>query len=128
MKKLRILAVDDEVNFIDLLKQYFEPRGYEIDAVPSADEGLKLLRKRHHNIVLLDLKMAGLNGDEMMKEIKRFDKNIPVIFITAFKDAGKTEKKLLSEGAYAFMEKPLTSLKYLEDIVNEAKTEYIDKK
>ena len=64
--------------------------------------------------------MAGLNGDEVMREIKQLDSDIKVIFITAYSDSGKTKKRLLEEGAYAFVEKPLTSLKHLEDMVKEA--------
>ena len=118
MKKPRILSVDDEVNFTELLKQYFEPRGYEITVTSHGDEALELLRKNHYDVALLDLKMAGINGDEVMREIKQMDLDIKVIFITAYSDSGKTKERLMAEGAYAFLEKPITSLKHLEDVLN----------
>ena len=120
MKKPRILSVDDETSFTDLIKQYFEPRGYEIDVASTGDEGLTLLHQNKYDVVLLDLKMVGISGDEVMKEVKRMDAGMKVIFITAFSDSGKTGKRLMDEGAYAFLEKPLPSLKKLEDLVNEA--------
>ncbi|RKY42675.1 MAG: hypothetical protein DRP85_02055 [Candidatus Makaraimicrobium thalassicum] len=120
MRKTKILSIDDEASFTDLLKQYFEPRNYEIEVTSDGDKALELLRRAKYEVVLLDLKMAGLNGDEVMREIKQLDSDIKVIFITAYSDSGKTKKRLLEEGAYAFVEKPLTSLKHLEDMVKEA--------
>jgi len=120
MKKPRILSIDDEISFTDLLKQYFEPRGYEIDATSGGDRGLGLLRQKKYDIVLLDLRMAGLNGEKVMEEIKKLNADIEVIFITAYRDPGKTKERLLKKGAYAFVEKPITSLKSLEELVNRA--------
>ena len=120
MKKHKILSIDDEISFTELLKQYFEPRGYEIDVTSSGDKGLELLRGKKYEVALLDLKMAGLNGDEIMNEIKRMGMDTRVIFITAYSDSGKTKERLLKEGAYAYIEKPIASLKFLEDLVNEA--------
>ncbi len=120
MEKPRILSIDDETSFTDLLKQYFEPRGYQIDITSEGSAGLELLKKGRYDVVLLDLKMEGLDGDEVMREIKGMDVDIKTIFITAFNDAGKTKTRLLKEGAYAFIEKPVTSLKELENLVLEA--------
>ena len=116
--KPRILSIDDEPSFLELIKNYFQPRGYEINVASDGEKGLTLLLSKHYDVVLLDLKMAGLNGDEVMREIKQIDKGIKVIFITAYSDSGKTREHLMSEGAYAFLEKPITSLKKLEGLVN----------
>ncbi len=118
MKKPRILSVDDEASFTDLLKQYFEPRGYEIEVTSEGAKALELLSKNHYDVALLDLKMTGINGDEVMMEIKRRGLDIKVIFITAYSDSGKTKERLMAEGAYAFLEKPITSLKHLEEVLN----------
>lgn len=120
MKKLRILSVDDEESFTNLLRQYFEPRGYEVDIASGGHEALELLRRKEYDVVLLDLKMSGCNGDSVMSEINRQGTGIKTIFITAYSDSGKTKKRLLEEGAYAYVEKPVTSLKFLEDLVKKA--------
>ena len=86
----------------------------------GGNEAIELLRQKEYNVVLLDLKMSGCNGDSVMSEINRKDAGIKTIFITAYNDSGKTKKRLLEEGAYAFLEKPVTSLKLLEDLVNKA--------
>ena len=123
MDKPRILSVDDEASFTELIKNYFEPRGYDIDIASSGDVGVELCRKKKYDVVLLDLKMVGLDGDEVMREIQVINRDIRVIFITAFSDSGKTRDRLLNEGAYAFLEKPISSLKKLEDIINGNKCE-----
>ena len=120
MKKPRILTVDDEVSFTDLLSQYFEPRGYDIVVASNGNEGLELFKNGSYDVVLLDLKMGGLNGDEVMREMQNIQSNAKIIFITAYNDTGKTEEGLLQEGAYAFVEKPVTSLKDLEATINKA--------
>lgn len=120
MDKPRILSVDDEPNFTDMLKQYFEPRGYKIDVTCESERGLEFLKTNQYDVALLDLKMSGLSGDEIMKQAKDEGNGIKVIFITAFNDSGKTKERLINEGAYAFMEKPIASLKDLEDLINRA--------
>ena len=68
--KPRILAIDDEPNFTDMIKQYFEPRGYETDVTTEGGAGLELLKGAKYDVVLLDFRMVGLHGDEVMREIK----------------------------------------------------------
>jgi len=120
IKKPKILSIDDEPSFTDLLRQYFEPRGYFIDVTSSGDQGLELMIKNRYDVVLLDLKMAGLGGDEVMEGIKRVDPKVKIIFITAYSDSGKTKDRVMTNGAFAYLEKPITSLKHLEDLVKEA--------
>jgi DNA-binding NtrC family response regulator len=91
-----------------------------MDVASNGADGLELLDRKGYDVVLLDLKMAGLSGDEVLKEIRQRNVNAKVIFITAFSDSGKTKERLMGEGAFAFVEKPVTSLKLLEDIVNMA--------
>ncbi|MGB2600891.1 MAG: response regulator [Candidatus Omnitrophota bacterium] len=120
MNKPRILSVDDEPNFTDMLKQYFEPRGYQIDVTSKSEKGLEFLKTNKYDVALLDFKMSGLGGDEIMRQTKDEGNEIKIIFITAFSDSGKTKERLINEGAYAFMEKPIKSLKDLEDLINRA--------
>ena len=120
MKKPRLLAVDDEASFTEMLRQYFEPRGYAIDIAPDGEKGLELIKNNVYDVALLDLKMTGIKGDQIMVYMKSVIPDIKVIFISAYSDSGRTKKRLMSAGAYAFLEKPITSLKSLEDLVNKA--------
>lgn len=123
MKKPRIVAIDDEPDFVDTLKEYFELRGYEIDVASKAVEGIELINNKKPDIVILDLKMPGISGEEVLGLLKSKQPKAKVIFVSAFDDAGKTKTRMLNAGAYAYLDKPLNSLKELEDTVNKAYSE-----
>lgn len=120
MAKPRIVAIDDEVEFIDMLTNYFVPRGYDIATAIRGTKGIELVKERKPNVVLMDLKMPGIDGDEVLTLLKSMDPAPKVIFITAYDDGGKTKARLLRMGAHACLDKPISSLKELEEIVNKA--------
>jgi len=121
--KPRIVAVDDETDFVATLKDYFGLRGYEIDVASRAVEGISLINEKKPDVIILDLKMPGISGDEVLALVKSKYPDAKVIFVTAFDDAGKTRARLLASGAHAYLDKPLNSLKELESVINKAHTE-----
>jgi CheY-like chemotaxis protein len=120
MTRPRILAVDDEESFTEMLRLYFEPRGYLINTVSSGAKALELLREKEYDVVLLDLKMRDMDGDEVMRQAGARERGRRYIFVTAYADSGKTRETLMAAGAYAFLDKPITSLKDMEDLINNA--------
>lgn len=120
MSKPRIVAIDDEPQFIQMLQDYFEPREYEIYVAIRGAKGIELVKEKKPDVLLCDLKMPGIDGDEVMKLLKSMQPTPKVIFITAYDDGGKTKARLLNMGAYACLDKPLGSLKDLEDTINKA--------
>jgi CheY-like chemotaxis protein len=119
-KKPRIVAVDDEAEFIDMLKSYFAPRGYEIETALRGAMGIELIKERRPDVVLMDLKMPGIDGDEVLALLKSMKPSPRVIFVTAYDDGGKTRSRLLKMGAYAYFDKPISSLRQLEETINRA--------
>ena len=115
MKKPRIVAIDDEREFITMLETYFVPRGYDIQFAVRGVNGLELIREHKPDIVLMDLKMPGLDGDEVLKAIAQMRPPPKVVFVTAYDDGGKTRSRLMQMGAYAYFDKPIPSLKTLEE-------------
>jgi CheY-like chemotaxis protein len=120
MTKPKIVAIDDEPEFIDMLKNYFALRGYDIEVALRGADGIGLIKEREPNVVLIDLKMPGIDGDEVLTLLKSLKPAPKVIFITAYDDGGKTKARLLKMGAYACLDKPISSLKDLEETVNKA--------
>lgn len=120
MNKPRIVAIDDEADFIAMLEDYFKPRGYEMEVAIRGAKGIELVRENKPDVVLMDLKMPGIDGDEVLTLIKSLDPSPKVIFITAYDDGGKTKARLLKMGAFAYMDKPVASLKALEDTIIKA--------
>lgn len=120
MAKPRIVAIDDEAEFIDMLQNYFEPRGYDIEVAIRGAKGIEIVKEKKPDVVLMDLKMPGIDGDEVLRLIKSMQPSPKVIFVTAYDDGGKTKARLLKMGAYAYFDKPISSLKELEDTINKA--------
>lgn len=118
--KPRIVAIDDESEFIDMLLSYFVPRGYEIEVSIRGVKGLELIRDNKPDVVLCDLKMPGIDGDEVLRLLGTMQPAPKLIFVTAYDDGGKTRARLLKMGAYAYFDKPIASLKTLEETINKA--------
>ncbi len=120
MIKPRIVAIDDESEFIDMLVNYFQPRGYDINVSIRGAGGIEIIKNAKPDVVLCDLKMPGIDGDEVMKLLRSMQPPPKLIFVTAYDDGGKTRARLLKMGAYAYFDKPIASLKALEDTINKA--------
>jgi len=111
----KILTVDDEPGVDSFFYEFFTIRNFEVLSASSGREAVKIVKKKRPRMVLLDIKMRGMDGIEALKQIKEIDKNIVVIMVTGVKD-DETAKKASSLGADAYITKPL-SLEYLEKVV-----------
>lgn len=120
MTKGKILTIDDEAGFVELIKNYFSLRGYEVFTALHGAIGLSIIEKEKPDIVLIDLKMPGIDGDQVFRQMKKIHPEGKAIMITAFRDEGETEKKFLDMGVFAYFEKPITSMKALEKVIEEA--------
>ncbi len=116
----KLLTIDDEKEFTSFIKSYFEPRGYQVFIANEGEGGIAIGCAERPEIALIDLKMPGKHGDIVMGEIKAASPGTQVIMITASEGFGKTRERLLSLGAFACFDKPLTSLKDLELKIKEA--------
>ena len=83
MKK-RVLVVDDEEGIRLLYKEELEEEGCEVELAASGEEALKKLASGRVDLVLLDIKMPGMDGIEVLRKIKERWKELPVILCTAF--------------------------------------------
>ena len=116
----KLLTIDDEVEFTNLIQGYFGARGFEVFISNAGEAGLRLAKEHKPDVCLIDLKMPGIHGDEVMKEIFSMNPKAKCIMITASEGEGKTRESLLQQGAYACFDKPITSLRDLEKTIKEA--------
>ena len=123
MAKPTIIAIDDEVEFIKTIDKFFTARGYEVHVALTGTSGLELVDYHHPDVVLVDLKLPGMDGDEVLQRIRKTQPKTKVIVITAYNDGGKTRDRLLSLGAFAHFDKPLSSLRDLAETVKRAVAE-----
>jgi DNA-binding NtrC family response regulator len=101
-----ILIVDDEASVRDSLYQWFKADGYRVDTADEATSALKKLQENPWDIILLDIKMPGMDGIELQNRIKQIDKNIVTIIITAYASVD-TAIQALKDGAFDYVTKPI---------------------
>ena len=123
MEQPKLVAIDDEVEFTKTIDQFFSARGYEVHVALTGTSGLELVDYHLPQVVLVDLKLPGMDGDELLQHIRRTHPDIKVIVITAYNDGGKTRDRLLALGAFAHFDKPLSSLRDLAQTIKRALTE-----
>jgi DNA-binding NtrC family response regulator len=101
-----ILIVDDEANLRSTLSLILKRAGYLIHSAANFKEALDCLSQNNYDLLFLDVKMPGMNGLQLLPEIRRLDPNLPVLILTAnpsLEDAVDAERK----GAFGYMLKPV---------------------
>ena len=116
----KLLTIDDEIEFTTLIDGYFSVRGYQVFTANEGNAGLNLFKAERPSVCLIDLKMPGLHGDEVLREILLCEPKTKCIMITASEGGGKTRARLKDMGAFYCFDKPLSSLKELEAKIKEA--------
>ena len=112
MSKIKVLIVDDEVDYLSLIKERVQFWGYEVILAQSGKEALNLIKEKLPDIVVLDYVMSDMDGAAVLRQIRTFDKNLAVIMFTAHADV-KNIKGVQDLGVSAFIPKLST---YSSDI------------
>ena len=82
--KPRVLFLDDEPGFLDLVSTRMKRKGYQVATRTDIDSALELVRSGEVNMVFLDFKMPRMDGSDVLKKIREYDKDIPVVIVTAY--------------------------------------------
>jgi DNA-binding NtrC family response regulator len=116
-KKVRLLLVDDEVEFLTSTAKALRRRGFDVTTVQNPAVGLKLLEHETFDVAVLDVKMPGIPGDRMFKEMKRRWPKTPVIMLTGH---GTVEQAFETsrEGVFDYLTKPCDVEKLVETCLN----------
>jgi DNA-binding NtrC family response regulator len=105
MKEMKILLVDDEERFLSTTQKLLSRKGYDALTAASGGEALDLLRAHNIHVVILDVKMPGMDGIATLKQIKRQYPMIEVIMLTGHATAESAVEGLKS-GATDYLMKP----------------------
>ncbi len=105
MPKTKVLVIDDERLVRWSLEQKLSREGYDVESAPTGEEGLNLLRDGGHELVLLDIRLPGMDGVQTLQEIKKLERDIAVVMLTA--DTGIARAvECVRLGAHNYLCKP----------------------
>jgi len=123
MKKLHVLIVEDGTSQREMLRDFLQREGYVIAEAESGDAALKAVVDGHFDLVLLDFKMPGMNGIEVLRRVKEINPEIDVVMMTAYGTI-ETAVDAMKAGAVDYITKPidLEELLLLMDRIAERRT------
>ena len=122
MKEHKILVVDDELFVRELLEEYFSKLDFEVHVASAGPSALKLVAENQYKVALIDLKMADMDGIEVLQSIRELDENLIVILMTGYPTV-ESSVEAMRAGAYDYVIKPFR-LNELKDIISRAIKEH----
>ena len=123
MNGIRVLLIDDEVEYTETLGKRLGRRGFSVRTVGGGEEALTVLGKEAFDVVLLDIKMAGMDGIRTLQEIKRRHPRVEVVMLTAHANTDIVISSL-AMGAFDYLLKPVNLDELtakIEDAANRSK-------
>ena len=109
----RLQLVDDDPGVLDLLNDYFAGQGYDVEVVSSGEAALSAVRAKRPDLVLLDIRMPGSDGVEVLRRLRRPDATLPGVRVTAHEDVALA-RETLHVGAFDYGAKPFDFIGYRE--------------
>ena len=106
----KILIVDDEPDILELLSNFLTYEGYQVTTESRGQEAIDLFRSEPFDLVITDIRMPGMDGVEVLKEIKQLDEDVEVIILTGFASVDSAVRTLRQDGAFDYLTKPLEDI------------------
>jgi DNA-binding response OmpR family regulator len=101
----RILLIDDDPELVDVLAEYFAGAGYEVMAAHRGADGLTLADQKRPDVVLLDIRMPGMSGVQVLQQLRLRSPELPVVMISGAGDL-QLARGCLTRGAFDYVAKP----------------------
>ena len=108
----KILLVDDDENMTFFLSEFLTEKGYEVETAQTGESALEIIKKTSPDIIILDIRLPGMDGITILREIMKIDKDALVIMATAYGDV-KEAVTAMKLGAFHYVTKP-----FLNDEIN----------
>lgn len=104
---MKILIIEDELSIVHFLTRGLKDEGYEVKHTDEGEEAFKLMEKSHFDLIILDLILPGMSGEDFLKRLREQKDSTPVIVLTSVDDA-EIKTRLLNAGADDYMVKPFS--------------------
>ncbi len=116
--KIRLLLVDDEVGYLEVLAKRFRKRGLDVTTASAGEQAIQLLRHNDFDVAVVDLKMTDMDGIEVLGIFKKMDPDLSVIILTGH-GSEQAAREGIEKGAFDYLTKPF-ELESLLDIITAA--------
>jgi two-component system OmpR family response regulator len=126
MSEINVLCVDDEEELVSAWVERLLLRGIEAEGVTNGLEAIQRVKDKNYDVVVLDIKMPGIDGFEIMRRMKTVKPNLPIILITGHQSIEDENKKQLA-GAFDCLVKPVNIDILMEKIIKAVKIEDSEK-
>ncbi len=110
---MNILIIDDDRDCVDSLETALKPTGYKVTAETDPTNALELFIGGEYDVVITDVRMPGMNGIELMKELREYDPRARVIIMTAFSDLD-CSVAAVNHNAVAYLNKPVDFIELVD--------------
>lgn len=115
----KILVVDDDKNFLWILKQGMSAEGFSVVTAQDGQEGLDMAKSEKPDLILMDILMPKMEGTEVAAKLKEEGINVPIIFLTNVKDSERVSETMeISEGKSDYI---LKADIHIEDVIKRIK-------
>ena len=106
MARYDVLVVDDEQDFRDIIVKKLEKRDLKCDSAPDGATALEMVKAKKYDVVLLDVKMPGMDGIEALREIKKIEPMVEVVMLTGHASV-ESGINGIKYGAFGYLMKPM---------------------
>ena len=107
-RKTRILWVDDETDFLELVGFWLKSQGYDVTTLTSGIEALKMIETQPPDVVFLDIHMPQMDGLETLTKLRKIEKDLPVIMVTAYPEEEKNFATAIKLSVSGFFPKQIS--------------------
>ena len=112
---MKLLLVEDEIGLSNFLIRGLKYEGYQIDHAATGEDAINLIQENNYDLIILDLILPKMSGEDVLKELRNQQKMTPVIVLTALDDVD-TKIKLLNTGADDYLVKPFSFVELIARI------------
>jgi len=106
MERINILLVDDEEEFVKTLSERIQIRGFDADIALNGEQALDVLKQKMPHVMVLDLKMPGMQGLEVLRQVKKRYPELPVLILTGH-GSERDEAEVRRIGDFDYLQKPV---------------------
>lgn len=116
--QIRLLLVDDEIGYLEVLSKRFRKRNINITTASTGQKAIQILRRSDFDVAVVDLKMTDMDGIEVLKVFKKMDPELAIIILTGH-GSEQAAREGIEQGAFDYLTKPC-DLQSLLDVIKAA--------